>query len=75
MILDYGSLLAFSNESKPSVLIFRVHQLSKEICFNLIQENWENISDSLERGAIVIMEQENLRIRELPIRKQLTISS
>ena len=67
--LDYGSLLAFSNESKPSVIIFRVHQLSKEICFNLIQANWENIEEVLDNGAIVIIEQENLRIRTLPIRK------
>lgn len=67
--LDYGSLLAFSNESKPSVIIFRVHQLSKEICFNLIQENWKNIENFLESGAIVIIEQESLRIRALPIKK------
>jgi predicted nuclease of predicted toxin-antitoxin system len=67
--LDYGSLLAFSNESKPSVLIFRIHQLSRKICFKLIQENWENIEDSLESGAVVIIEQESLRIRTLPIKK------
>ena len=67
--LDYGTILAFSGESKPSVIIFRVLPIGVEIFHTLIQLNWDRIEQPLTDGAIVIFENDALRIRKLPIIK------
>lgn len=65
--LDFGTLLAFSGASKPSVLIFRVNPINATIFYQLIIDNWPILEFPLQEGAIIILEQENLRIRSLPI--------
>ena len=67
--LDYGTILAFSGDTKPSVIIFRIHQISAEIFYEFLHNHWDIIETPLKEGAIVVFEKENIRIRKLPIKK------
>jgi predicted nuclease of predicted toxin-antitoxin system len=65
--LDFGTLLAFSKESKPSVVIFRIEKINNKIFYQLLSDYWETIEEPLIKGAIVIIEPTAVRIRDLPI--------
>jgi predicted nuclease of predicted toxin-antitoxin system len=66
--LDYGNLLAFSGQSVPSVIIFRLRNTQPKNMFIRLMNMWPKIQRPLIKGAIVILEDATLRIRELPIR-------
>jgi predicted nuclease of predicted toxin-antitoxin system len=65
--LDFGTILAFSKSILPSIIIFR---LSNELPIN-IQFHLDKIlnsqSESLDRGCIIISEDNRFRVRQLPI--------
>lgn len=65
--LDYGHLLAFSGDVRPSVIIFRRRSVLPEDLFMAVHRNWPELSSALEAGALVILEDSALRIRPLPI--------
>ena len=65
--LDYGNLLAFSGEMKPSVIIFRVRNTHADSLFIQIIAAWDEIERPLLEGAVVTFEDAALRIRKLPI--------
>jgi len=65
--LDFGELLSFSNENKPSVILFRIHHIHADLFFRLIQQNWDKIESYLQDGALIVIEANNIRIRKLPI--------
>jgi predicted nuclease of predicted toxin-antitoxin system len=65
---DFAALLAHSSERTPSLVLFRrgterrPHQQSQILLANLDQ-----IAESLARSAIVVFDENKLRIRHLPI--------
>lgn len=65
--LDYGTLLAFSGEPTPSVLIFRLRNTKPEALFARLIAAWVDIEEALKEGAVVVLEDLALRIRKLPI--------
>lgn len=65
--LDYGHLLAFSGESAPSVIIFRVRNTHVNNLFGRMVRSWAEIAQPLSEGSIVVLEDAALRIRRLPI--------
>ncbi len=65
--LDYGHLLAFSGESTPSVIIFRLRKTHPDNLFARLMNVWAQVESPLKAGAIVILEDSALRIRPLPI--------
>ena len=67
--LDFGELLAFSKDNKPSVILFRIHNINASLFFSIIQQNWNTIEPLLLSGALIVMEVQNIRIRKLPISK------
>ncbi len=67
--LDYGQILAFSGNSAPSVVIFRLRRVYAELMQQRLVEVWPEIEDSLKAGAVVIIEEAAVRIRQLPIAK------
>jgi predicted nuclease of predicted toxin-antitoxin system len=65
--LDYGQLLAFSGDSAPSVLIFRLRRANTELMHQRITGTWSEIEEELTSGAVVVIEEAVTRIRRLPI--------
>lgn len=65
--LDFGTLLAFSGQRLPSVILFRLHHISAELFYRLITTNWKVIEQPLQEGAFVVIEASSVRIRMLPI--------
>ena len=65
--LDFGKLLAFSQQKLPSVILFRIHHINAKIFHLLILECWEHIAEPLNIGALVVIESGSVRVRTLPI--------
>jgi predicted nuclease of predicted toxin-antitoxin system len=65
--LDFGTILANTHSRKPSVIIFRLRNPSPEHVNLLILSNLTIIEKDILKGAIVIIEDSEIRIRELPI--------
>lgn len=65
---DFGTILALRRSSRPSVILFRgatprhPHRQA-----SLLLANLDAISASIERGAVVVLEPQRIRIRTLPI--------
>lgn len=65
---DFGALLALGSLASPSVLLLRsADHLRPSEQAGLIAANLPQIAEDLEKGAIVSLTRDRLRIRELPI--------
>ena len=65
---DFGALLAASGAAGPSVVLLRHEQgRSVEEVAALILDNFPVIEDAWTTGAIVVIDDERIRIRQLPI--------
>ncbi len=65
--LDFGTILAFTRSNKPSVIIFRLNDPSPEHVNLLLSSHISSIEEDLLKGAIIIVEDREIRIRKLPI--------
>jgi predicted nuclease of predicted toxin-antitoxin system len=65
---DFGALLALARESSPSVILFRqrVRRRAEHQASALLQ-NLDNVADALVAGAVVIIEDDRIRVRRLPL--------
>lgn len=68
--LDYGDLLAFSGEQGPSVVIFRLRDVSVQNLAQQFAAAWPEIRDRLSGGAVVTITDQAIRVRHLPIRQE-----
>lgn len=65
---DFGALLALGSLASPSVLLLRsADHLRPKGQAELIAANLSQIAEDLEKGAIVSLARDRLRVRELPI--------
>ncbi len=66
---DFGDLLAAWNAAKPSVVLFRRQEgrRAHEIAA-LLLANLEAVEGDLARGAVVVLDQDRVRVRVLPFR-------
>jgi predicted nuclease of predicted toxin-antitoxin system len=65
---DFGALLALGSLASPSVLLLRsADHLRPNEQGELIAANLPQIAEDLEKGAIVSLTRDRLRVRELPI--------
>ena len=67
---DFGALLALSQATKPSVILFRggVEQRTWQQ-IELLLANLASLQVDLEQGSIVIIEPTRVRVRPLPIQR------
>lgn len=71
--LDYGQLLYFEGAKDPSVIIFRVRNTFPDRLFSLLKIILPKIEHFLIQGAVIIIEEDIIRIRSLPILKGKSI--
>lgn len=66
---DFGELLAASNADGPSIVLLRRQEQrrAREIAA-LILVNLEDVAVDLQSGAVVVFDDERIRIRSLPLR-------
>jgi predicted nuclease of predicted toxin-antitoxin system len=65
---DFGTIIALRNEQFPSVIIFRRTRNRRPMeQVALLISNLDRIEVSLRKGSIVIIEDNRIRIRSLPI--------
>lgn len=65
---DFGTLLALSTFTRPSIVLFR-HMLDRSAreLQRVLLNNLGSVESELDKGAIVVIEPERIRIRRLPI--------
>jgi len=67
MDLDFGYLLSVSQQRLPSVILFRLSDESPRAVNARLSEVLERCSEALERGAIVSVGDNTIRVRPLPL--------
>ena len=67
--LDFGAILAVTHGSKPSVIQVRVGDLTVEGIGRRLLATLRYLQSELERGALITVEADRIRLRLLPIRQ------
>jgi predicted nuclease of predicted toxin-antitoxin system len=65
--LDFGELLAFSGDSLPSIIIFRLEKAQSSYVMSKLQPVLNECENDLETGVIIIIKDNGYRLRKLPI--------
>ena len=65
--LDFSSLLAKRGMSKPSVITLRINIVKPDRVTKILEMILPQIESELNRGSVVIVEEDRIRIRKLPI--------
>lgn len=64
---DFGELLARSNDDGPSVVLFRGHEVEPATMAMILLANLDQIDELLTVGAIVVILDDRIRVRRLPL--------
>ncbi|WP_406067507.1 DUF5615 family PIN-like protein [Micromonospora sp. NBC_01638] len=65
---DFGTLLAASRAPGPSILLVRrISSRRADQVVSIILANLPPVLDDLQRGAIVVLGEDSVRVRSLPI--------
>ena len=65
---DFGTLLAMRRTAQPSVILFRRNTTRRpEQQLLLLLNNMDRFKEALVQGSIVILEENRIRVRSLPI--------
>ena len=65
---DFGALLALTNATSPSVILFRSrHRRSADDQATLILAHLNDVEGDLIAGAIVVITDDRIRVRRLPL--------
>lgn len=64
---DFGTLLSHSGQSLPSVILFRMRDGRPSTQTQVLLANISVLEESLRNGAIVVVTDSAIRVRQLPI--------
>lgn len=64
---DFGTILALSGDNRPSVILFRLQVARTADFMNILNKYLPQIESALETGALVIIDDNKIRIRSLPL--------
>lgn len=64
---DFGELLARSNDDGSSVVLFRGHEVEPATMAVILLANLDQIDELLTVGAIVVILDDRIRVRRLPL--------
>lgn len=65
---DFAALLALRNETKPSLILFRGASLRRpDVQARLLLEQLPRLVTDLARGCVVVIQENRIRVRTLPI--------
>lgn len=67
---DFGGILAASRAQQPSVILFRRQGRTAEQQAELLLANLPTLEDDLAVGSVVVLLQDRLRVRRLPVQRQ-----
>jgi Uncharacterized protein conserved in bacteria len=67
--LDYSRIISLSGKPKPSVITIRQRVVSGEIIFESLRQLLPKVSDILISGALISVDQEVVRYRLLPLKR------
>lgn len=65
---DFGEILARSGAETPSVMLFRRSDRSAASLGSVLVANLADVEGDLVKGAFVVITEERMRIRPLPLR-------
>ncbi|MBA3743958.1 DUF5615 family PIN-like protein [Sporichthya sp.] len=64
---DFGELLARTNAPLPSVVLYRGREVAPTVLAELLLANLDQFDQALEHGAIVVILDDRIRVRALPL--------
>ena len=65
---DFGEILARSGAGTPSVILFRRSDRSATSLAAVLLANLTEVADDLAQGAFVVITNDRIRIRSLPLK-------
>ena len=65
--LDFGTALALTKAEKPSVIQVRTQNVTVSHLSNMVISTLEIYADLLEKGALLVLDEDKKRIRILPL--------
>jgi predicted nuclease of predicted toxin-antitoxin system len=68
--LDFGEILTKYQFRRPSVIQVRRENLQPENLFDILEKVFADFQTEIELGALIIIGEEKVRCRLLPLRKQ-----
>ncbi|HET8684475.1 MAG TPA: DUF5615 family PIN-like protein [Micromonosporaceae bacterium] len=66
---DFGEILAHSGAATPSVVLFRRSDRTADALSAVLLANLDAIVDDLKIGAFVVITEDRMRVRRLPLRR------
>ncbi len=65
--LDFGEIIAFSERVIVSAIIFRLHNTRTPFVIQRLNQVLAGVSDIIEKGCVVTVEDSRYRVRKLPV--------
>jgi predicted nuclease of predicted toxin-antitoxin system len=66
--MDFTRILAYTKSGKPSTIVFHLKNPSHEKMVKYLKETLTRFEVNLQKGAIILIKEERIRVRNLPIK-------